>query len=312
MVIDQSLGAWRALGHGAAARKEESGQGVIDFEDLVRIYTNRILYIVDTSGLLLAGFVCFILTVLALMGFVYRHEFAQAVFLLGFPMSLVALDVDQSRRAASNGRGCSGEVLYKQLYRHRMITQVVGIMSIFVTAMWGMLQNMSVGVLGRISRRGYVARDAFAWARSDHITVGGAPEGFDARLILDEVARQLAPPVLHIARDDKRMAAMAEALRFFAPDMPVVQFPGWDCLPYDRVSPNADVSAARMATLAGLVHGMPGPVRAADHAQRRHQRLPARDVLKEAAFTARVDHQLDETALRNLPDPHGVFSRPRR
>ena len=70
---------------------------------------------------------------------------------------------------------------------------------------------------------------------SDHITVGGAPEGFDARLILDEVVRQ-GGPVAHIARDDKRMAAMADALRFFAPDMPVIRFPGWDCLPYDRMS----------------------------------------------------------------------------
>ncbi len=42
-----------------------------------------------------------------------------------------------------------------------------------------------------------------------HVSVGGAPEGFDARLILDEIARAGAP-VLHVARDDKRMAAMAD------------------------------------------------------------------------------------------------------
>lgn len=129
------------------ARKEESGQGVIDFEDLVRIYTNRILYIVETSGLLLAGFVCFILTVLALMGFVYGQEFAQAVFLLGFPMSLVALlSVMTARRIHRDA--LRGEALYKRLFRHRMIIQVLGILSIFVTAMWGMLQNLSVGALG--------------------------------------------------------------------------------------------------------------------------------------------------------------------
>ena len=92
---------------------------------------------------------------------------------------------------------------------------------------------------------------------SDHIKVGGAPEGFDARLVLKE-AEARGGPVLHVARDDKRMAAMAAALAFFAPDMPVIRFPGWDCLPYDRVSPNADISATRMATLATLVHGAPG------------------------------------------------------
>ena len=84
-------------------------------------------------------------------------------------------------------------------------------------------------------------------ARKDKLILSGTPEGYDAKAILDEMARADAP-VLHVARDDKRMAAMQAALRFFAPSMPVVVFPGWDCLPYDRVSPNADISAQRMAT----------------------------------------------------------------
>ena len=129
------------------------------------------------------------------------------------------------------------------------------------------------------------------------ITVGGAPEGFDARLILKEIERRAAP-VLHVARDDKRMAAMQAALRFFAPDMPVITFPAWDCLPYDRVSPNADISAARMATLAGLVHGMPERFILLTTISAAMQRLPARGVLREAAFTARVGGRLDEAALR--------------
>src|SRR6056297_3976152 len=104
--------------------------------------------------------------------------------------------------------------------------------------------------------RGGAALGGSGMSKTDHITVGGAPEGFDARLILEEVARK-GGPVVHLARDDKRAEAMASALRFFAPQMPVIRFPGWDCLPYDRVSPNADISATRMATLAGLVHGGP-------------------------------------------------------
>ncbi len=129
------------------------------------------------------------------------------------------------------------------------------------------------------------------------ITVSGAPEGFDARLVLDEVARA-GGPVVHVARDDKRLAAMAAALRFFAPDMPVFQFPAWDCLPYDRVSPNADISARRMATLAGLVHGMPGQYVLLTTLNAVMQRIPAQDVLRGAAFTARVGQRIDEAALR--------------
>ncbi len=132
---------------------------------------------------------------------------------------------------------------------------------------------------------------------SKHITVSGAPEGFDARLVLDEVARA-GGPVVHIARDDKRMAAMNAALAFHSPAMPVVQFPAWDCLPFDRVSPNADISAARMATLAGLVHEMPTQFVLLTTLGAAMQRIPARDVLRGAAFTAHVGQRIDEAALR--------------
>ena len=57
------------------------------------------------------------------------------------------------------------------------------------------------------------------------ITIGGAPEGYDARLILKELESS-GGPVVHVARDDKRLAAMQAALCFFAPDVPVLTFPG--------------------------------------------------------------------------------------
>jgi transcription-repair coupling factor (superfamily II helicase) len=129
-----------------------------------------------------------------------------------------------------------------------------------------------------------------------HITTGGAPEGFDALLIARELEK--GAPVVHVARDDKRLAAMRAALSFFAPGAVVLDFPGWDCLPYDRVSPNADVSATRMATLAALTAGLPSPFILLTTLNAATQRVPAQEILREAAFTARVDQRLDEPALR--------------
>ena len=131
------------------------------------------------------------------------------------------------------------------------------------------------------------------------LVLGGAPEGFDARLVLKELSRA-GGPVVHVARDDKRAAQMRDALAFWAPDMPVMSFPGWDCLPYDRVSPNADISAARMATLAALVHDMPDRFVLVTTLNAATQRIPSRDVLREAAFTATVGGRIDEAALRNF------------
>ncbi|MCX8954166.1 transcription-repair coupling factor, partial [Ruegeria sp. NA] len=143
----------------------------------------------------------------------------------------------------------------------------------------------------------------------NHVTVGGAPEGFDGQLVLNEIARSKGP-VAHVARDDKRMEAMRAALAFFAPQMPVFVFPGWDCLPYDRVSPNADISAARVATLAALVHQMPQQYVLLTTLNAATQRVPAREVLREAAFTARVGHRIDETALRNFLERMGFTQSP--
>ena len=129
--------------------------------------------------------------------------------------------------------------------------------------------------------------------------MGGAPEGFDARLVLAE-AEKANGGVCHIARDDRRMAQMVDALRIFAPDMPVFTFPGWDCLPFDRVSPNPDISAARMAALAALTHAMPSRYVLLTTMSAATQKVPARAILQDAAFTARVGNRIDEEALRNF------------
>ena len=131
---------------------------------------------------------------------------------------------------------------------------------------------------------------------TDKIILSGVPEGYDARAILDEIARHGS--VVHVARDDKRMAATQAALRFFAPDMPVVVFPGWDCLPYDRVSPNPDISEARMATLARLAKGGPERFVLLTTLNAATQKVPARDLLAEASFVARVGDRVDEQGLR--------------
>ncbi|MFN3208490.1 MAG: component of SufBCD complex [Roseovarius sp.] len=122
-------------------------QGVVDLHDMVRINCNRILYIARETGLLLAGFICFLLTSLALLGFVHGNEFSQAVFLLAFPMTLVGLLSIRTCHRITR-LGLMGDALYRQMHRHRVGTQVVGVLSILVTAMWGMLMNLSTGVLG--------------------------------------------------------------------------------------------------------------------------------------------------------------------
>jgi len=123
------------------------GQAAQDLNDIVRINVNRMLYIVDTAGLLLFSFSCFMLSVLAMLGFYYGMEFAQAVFMLAFPMSLVALlNLATARRVRA--QELMGEDLARAIGRCRIYTQIIGMVSIFFTSLWGMYQNLSIGVLG--------------------------------------------------------------------------------------------------------------------------------------------------------------------
>src|ERR1700691_3652391 len=69
------------------------------------------------------------------------------------------------------------------------------------------------------------------------------------------IAAGAKPPAISIAvicRDGSRMAMLSRALGFFAPDIEVLEFPAWDCLPYDRASPHAGVVAQRMRALSRL------------------------------------------------------------
>ena len=89
-------------------------------------------------------------------------------------------------------------------------------------------------------------------------SIYGAPEGFDALLLIRR-AREHKGTLLHVARHDARMVRLAEFLAFFAPDIEVLSFPAWDCLPYDRVSPNPAVISERIATLSRLLDPAQGP-----------------------------------------------------
>ncbi|MEL6168534.1 MAG: component of SufBCD complex [Pseudomonadota bacterium] len=123
--------------------QRQGGQAEADLEDLVRVNINRILYIQEYAGLFILGFGCAAYTTLALLGFFYGVEFAQAVFLLAFPMMVIALmSLNTARRIRSDG--LAGADLRKRMARHRFWTQVLGVVSIFVTAVFGMFQNVVV------------------------------------------------------------------------------------------------------------------------------------------------------------------------
>src|SRR5579884_1688105 len=93
------------------------------------------------------------------------------------------------------------------------------------------------------------------------VALYGAPEGYDAATVGTLLADGGQELWLHVCRDDGRMARFATALAFFHPGLAVLTFPAWDCLPYDRVSPNAEIVSRRIDTLTRLAgDGEPSPL----------------------------------------------------
>ncbi|HEY4251653.1 MAG TPA: transcription-repair coupling factor [Roseomonas sp.] len=136
------------------------------------------------------------------------------------------------------------------------------------------------------------------------LTVHGAPEGYDA-LLLARRRAELDGPVIHACRDDARMARMADALAFFAPEIEVLRFPAWDCLPYDRVSPNPELVAERVATLTRLLEPAPGPRILLTTINALVQKVPPRAAFAGATMSLAPGSRLQPEALARFLEANG-------
>ena len=141
-----------------------------------------------------------------------------------------------------------------------------------------------------MDRLDYIAK------QQGRLTVSGAPQGYDAYLAA-EAARRRGGPVLFVALDDTEADAVCRAIRFFASKMTVLDFPAWDCLPYDRVSPKPDIESRRLATLATLARDADKPAVIVTTINALLQRVPPRSSIINASFAAKNGAEVDRDAL---------------
>lgn len=131
----------------AQRAKRQGGERMQDLEDLVRINVGRLLNVAEVSGLMLTALATALITVLAVTGFGYGIEFSQALFLMAFPMSIVFLLNIRTAKKIRREQPL-GDALVSVLRKHRFVTQLIGMVAIFITAIWGMFQNITTGPLG--------------------------------------------------------------------------------------------------------------------------------------------------------------------
>ncbi len=130
-------------------------------------------------------------------------------------------------------------------------------------------------------------------------TLSGAPGGLDA-LILGRMAEEENRDVVFIARDDAAMARMDTALEFFYPELDRREFPAWDCLPYDRVSPKSDIAGIRVDTLSSLLAAKPIGRVVLTSVSAVLQKVPPRSVLQNASLAVEVGQKLAPDELKGF------------
>ena len=141
-----------------------------------------------------------------------------------------------------------------------------------------------------MDRLDYIAK------QQGRLTVSGAPQGYDAYVAAEAAIRRKGP-VLFVALDDVQADAAERAMRFFAPGLSTLSFPAWDCLPYDRVSPKPDIESRRLATLAALARDADKPAVIVTTINAVLQRVPPKDFIISASFTAKNGADVDRDAL---------------
>jgi transcription-repair coupling factor (superfamily II helicase) len=115
------------------------------------------------------------------------------------------------------------------------------------------------------------------------VTLAGVPAGFLPSLAAD-LARLagVGSRAVLIASDEVAMRAIGDAAAFFAPELDLLYFPAWDCLPYDRSSPSLRATSERLATLQAL------------------QRKPAKPQLLVTTINAALQRTLTPFRVRQL------------
>lgn len=131
------------------------------------------------------------------------------------------------------------------------------------------------------------------------------PDGYDALLL----ARSVAPGGVrvHVARSAARLEQLAEAVGFFAPDVPILKLPAWDCLPYDRVSPDSEGVSERLRTIATLAKNGGGSAIVLTVPQALLQKCPPPAFFQVASLHLAKGGRVEIKSLRTALTANGYF-----
>lgn len=119
------------------------------------------------------------------------------------------------------------------------------------------------------------------------ITYGGIPNGY-LPFFLHKQYENHDESVVFTGGSNESCERLAAQIQNLDPDIDVLCFPGWDCLPYDRVSPGLSVMTKRLRVLSQILQNPDKKVLLIVAANAMMQRVPPKSALKNQSTTLSV------------------------
>ena len=129
-------------------------------------------------------------------------------------------------------------------------------------------------------------------------SIWGCPDG--AHMLAVAALAEAKGRILYVARDDARLALMRDALIRLAPSIDILVFPAWDCLPYDRLSPQGALVGQRIEALAKLAPdqaGLSANTIVMTTVNAFLQRVPPKSYFAESSLHIAVGQTIEPSAL---------------
>lgn len=141
------------------------------------------------------------------------------------------------------------------------------------------------------------------------ITLANVPSGYDSILMGQFAQEKFSTDKgihLHICADDSHMWSLKDTLAFFYPDLDILIFPAWDCLPYDRVSPHGDILAQRLKTLSDLAtFKIEQPTLVLTTVNAASQKIPAENFVKKSSLKLEIGSEIAMQDIAHFLAHHG-------
>lgn len=121
------------------------------------------------------------------------------------------------------------------------------------------------------------------------------PQGLEAPLIL-EAFEKTQRTLLVVTTHRERMEELASQLKALHDNAPILTFPAWDTVPYDRVSPRTDLMGRRLQTLFHLAHAK-APAIVLTTCGALLQRVPPQEIFKNTSLSLHLGQSVSDGAL---------------